>query len=384
MDAEGDVGHRVDAVVDAGVGAAAEPLAPVFLSVGLDGGGVERAVEGGVVVFAVGGRVPALAAGVVVAEVSAEVDGEAFVGPGVANPRGDRGLRVAVDAEADEMVAFDVGGGDDIDDRFGAGGVFGGGVGDGLDAGERVGGERLEVGLEVFLGEARGFVVHPDFHAAGAAERDIAFHIHLDAWGVLEGVACGAGLDGGVIADVVDHFLAVHGVERAFGGDFHLLQLSGAWFDPERAECGVVGDVERDDRVAVADSGDAEEVAACGDAADFEVAVQVGRAALDEGAVHAVEHSHIDEGDELAGDGVAEGTDDLEGRALFDVLLLADGLRLLGGTVVLHPFAELFAVAEGGTAVRAGTHGTVAVSAEAAVSAAGLSEGEAAAQKEQE
>ena len=148
----------------------------------------------------------------------------------------------------------------------------------------------------------------------------------------------------------------------------------------------VVGDVERDDRVAVADSGDAEEVAACGDAADFEIAVQVGRAALDEGAVHAVEHSHIDEGDELAGDGVAEGTDDLEGRALFDVLLLADGLRLLGGTVVLHPFAELFAVAEGGTAVRAGTHGAVAVFAavSAAVSAAGLSEGEAAAQKEQE
>ncbi len=83
------------------------------------------------------------------------------------------------------MVALDVGRGDDVDDGLGAGGVFGRGVGDGLDAVEGIGRKGLEVGFEVLFRQSGGFVVHPNLDAGDAAQRDVAFNVHLHARGVL-------------------------------------------------------------------------------------------------------------------------------------------------------------------------------------------------------
>ena len=117
--------------------------------------------------------------------------------------------------------------GDDVDDRLGLGCVFCRGVGDGLYAVERVGRQCFEVGLQVLGGEFGGLVVNPNLHARDAAQCDVALDVHLHARRVLQGVGGRSRLYGGVFADVVNHLLAIHGVEGLLGGDGHLLHQGG-------------------------------------------------------------------------------------------------------------------------------------------------------------
>ena len=255
-----------------------------------------------------------------------------------------------------------MGRGDDVDDRLGVGGILGGGVGDGLDARQGVGGQGLEVGLEVLLGEFGGLVVDPDLHAAHTAERDIALHVDLNSRGVLEGVLGGAGLDGGVVLDVVDQLLAIHQVEGLLGRDFDSVEGGGTGLQAEGAEGGVVLYGKGNEAVAVADGGDAEQVAADRNAAHLKEAVEVGGGTLDEGGVCGLEHGHIDKGQELAADRVSQRADHLEGVALLDFLLLADG----GGLLAI---AHLVPVAVRTLGTLAGT---------AALTHGGLAAGEAA------
>ena len=219
--------------------------------------------------------------------------------------------------------------GDDVDDCLCVGGVLGRGIGDGLDAGQYVGREGLEVGLEILLGEFRGLVVNPDFHARDTAQCHVALHVDLHARGVLKGVLGGTCLDARVLADVVNHLLAVHGVDGALGGNLHGVEGGGAWHHLDGAEGGVVLHLERYHAVLVADGGDAQQVGTQWHAVDLEQAVEVGGAAFDEGRVSAVEHSHVDEGQELAADGVAQRSHHLEGVAFLHFLFLLHGVGVL-------------------------------------------------------
>ena len=123
----------------------------------------------------------------------------------------------SVGAEAEERVFEHTLAGDDVHHRAAAS-VFGRGVLHHLDAVDAVGGEHLDVLFEGLAFKVRGAIVDPHGDAA-AVEGDVALHIHLHARGVLEGVACVAGLYAGIFGHVVEVFLAVHGIERTFLGN---------------------------------------------------------------------------------------------------------------------------------------------------------------------
>ena len=220
-----------------------------------------------------------------------------------------------------------------VDHRLGVGGVLGRGIGDGLDARQGVGRQGLQVGLEVLLGQFRRLVVDPYFNARHTAQAHIALHVNLHARCVLQGVLGGAGLYAGVLADVIDHLLAIHGVEGLLGGDLHGVEGRGTRHHAQRAEGRVVAHREGYQAVAVAYGRHAQQVAARRYAADLEEAVEVCRGPFDEAAVCRVEHGDVDEGEELAADGVAQLAHHLEGVALLHFLLLP---HLLGLLAALH------------------------------------------------
>ena len=285
-----------------------------------------------------------------VAPTGENVEAQLLLGPHVAHPRAHEGLVAPVDAETHELVALDVGVGHYVDDRLGVGGVLGRGVGDGLYARQGVGRQGLQVGLEVLLGELRRLVVDPYLDTRHTAQAHIALHVNLHARCVLQGVLGGAGLYAGVLADVVYHLLAVHGVEGLLGADLHGVQRRGAGHHAQRAQGRVVAHAEWHQAVAVAYGRHAQQVAARRHAADLEEAVEVRRGPFDEATVGRVEHGDVDEGEELAADGVAQLAHHLEGVALFHFLLL---LHLLGLLAALHlvPVAGHRGPPSGGSAV---------------------------------
>ena len=313
---DGQLAHGVNLVVEVGkeVAAATDILAL---------GGVAL-IEGGVVVLSphtagavVAAHRPALA-GVVALGVTTrgeDVEAQFLLGPHIADPGADERLVGTIDTEADKLVALNMGGGDDVDDRLGVGGIFGRRVGDGLDAGQCVGGQRLQVGFEVLFRQFRWLVVDPNLHAAHTAQGDVTFHVDLHARGILEGVLGGSGLDGGVVADIIYHLLTVHGVERPVGGDLYLLQRGGTLFQFQCAQCGVVFHGEGVVVVAVADGGDAQQVFAGGHAVHLELAVEVRRGTFDKGAVGALQHADVDKGQRFAADAVAQRANHLVGVA---------------------------------------------------------------------
>ena len=97
-------------------------------------------------------------------------------------------------------------------------------MGDDLDALQRASGQRFEVLLEALCLEVRRLVVDPNGHLCAAAILDVAFGIHLHAWGVLQCISGVAALYAGVIAYVVEHLLAVGAVERTRSRYLHLVQ----------------------------------------------------------------------------------------------------------------------------------------------------------------
>ena len=159
-----------------------------------------------------------------VAEVGEEVDIQLLVGPGVTHPGTDVGLCGYVGAKADKVVLLDVCRRDDVDDRLGVSGILCRRVGDGLYAVEGVGRQGLQVGLQVLRRQFRRLVVDPNLHRAHAAQGDVALHVDLHAGRVLQGVLGRSGLYSGVVGHVVDHLLAIHGIEGPRGLDGHRLK----------------------------------------------------------------------------------------------------------------------------------------------------------------
>ena len=182
-----------------------------------------------------------------------QVDAQFLLFPHIADPWRNERLIGTVHTKADKLVALDVRRGDNVDNRLSISGILGRWVGDGLDTRDGVGGQGLEIGLQILLSEFRGFVVNPNLHARHTAQGDVAFHIHLHAGRVLQGVFGSSGLDGRVFADVVDEFLAVHGVNRFLGSDRDFAKRSHAGRDTQRTQLGVVGDMERQHEVLETD-----------------------------------------------------------------------------------------------------------------------------------
>ncbi len=154
---------------------------------------------------AVAARIAAVA---VVVAADEEVEAHLLVGPHVIHPRSYLWTAVGVQPEAQQFVALHLGGGDDVDDAVLCV-VFRRWVGDDLDALQRAGRERLEVLFQSFGLEVRRLVVYPDAHFSTAAVFDVALGVHLHARSVLERVGGVAALHAGVVADVVEHLLAV-------------------------------------------------------------------------------------------------------------------------------------------------------------------------------
>ena len=152
-----------------------------------------------------------------------KIDGELLVAIHIRKPRRHLRAKVARGSDADELVAQNLLGGDDID-HGSAAAIAGGGVGDDLDAGDAVGGEGLDVLPQALAAEVGWAVVDPYFDTLRATQGDVALGIHLHAWGVLQGVAGGAGLHAGVVSGVVDILLAVDCIKRSVGSNLHLFE----------------------------------------------------------------------------------------------------------------------------------------------------------------
>ncbi len=73
-------------------------------------------------------------------------------------------MRGNIGAKAKELVPLDFAVHHDVDDAVGGGGIARRRVGDDFDAVNGVGGQGLDVGLEVLFGEIRRLVVNPNFH----------------------------------------------------------------------------------------------------------------------------------------------------------------------------------------------------------------------------
>lgn len=144
----------------------------------------------------------------------------------------------------------------------------------------------------------------------------------------MKGVVGRAGLYGGVFADVVNHFLSVHGIEWPVGRDGHFLQGGGSGFEQQGAECGVVGDGEGFEKVAVSDGRYAQYVVPGRNVVDLKIAVEVGRGSFDKGAVAAVEDAYIDVRGEFAVHAVSQRSHYFIGVADFFCLTLSALLSL--------------------------------------------------------
>ena len=82
----------------------------------------------------------------------------------------------------------------------------------------------------------RRLVVDPDFHGGDAAEGDVAFHVHLHARRVLEGIGGGACLHRRVFRHVVERLLAVHHIDGLGSGHRNTFEGSACLFHPDGTE----------------------------------------------------------------------------------------------------------------------------------------------------
>ena len=138
----------------------------------------------------------------------------------------------------------------------------------------------------------------------------------------MQGILGGAGLDGGILADVIDELLAVHSVERFLRLDGHLVERGGYGHQLDDVQVGVVLHGEGDVPRGVVEAPYAEDASALRDTVDFEIAVAVGGRTLDEGGVLGVEHGDVGVCQRGAGDGVAQKAYHLERRTFTHLLFL--------------------------------------------------------------
>ena len=99
-----------------------------------------------------------------------------IVFPDVGSPRHHVGLRRNIGAKAKELVPLDFGVHHDVDDAIGGGGITRRWVSDDFYAVDGVGGQGLDVGLEVFFREVGRLVIDPNFNGRSPAQGDVAFH----------------------------------------------------------------------------------------------------------------------------------------------------------------------------------------------------------------
>ena len=227
-----------------------------------------------------------------------------------------------------------------VDNGLGLGSILCRRVGDGLDAGNGISGQGLEIGLQVFLGEFRGLVVHPNLHARHAAQGDVALNVDLHAGRVLQGILGGSCLDGRVFANVVNQLLAFHCIQRSLGSHRHFAQGRHARIDAQRAQIGVVGHMEWMQIILIANSRNTQHESPLRHAVNLENTFHVADAAFHKFVVDGIEHGQIDVWHKLVSLGIAQHAHHSKGVAFADFLLrlhrwhVAFGLSPLAVTAV--------------------------------------------------
>ena len=88
----------------------------------------------------------------------------------------------------------------------------------------------------------RGLVVDPDLHAGGAAQGDVALHIHGDARRVLQHVGGGTRLHRRVLGGVVVGLLAINGEQRPLALHHHFADSGRTRLYLDGAQVHVFGD----------------------------------------------------------------------------------------------------------------------------------------------
>ena len=217
----GEVGLVGDVPVEVESGVATEIVGLGLPVAALEAAGVAIVCEKGV------GAV-ALHAVVRVVGIDIEVEVHLLVGPHIRCPRRHAGRSPCPHTHTQQLVAGHLLVGDDIDDTA-CGGVACRGVGDDLDALDGVGGQLLDVLFQRLLVHVRRAVVDPNLHAAHTPQGDVAFGVHLHARRILQGVAGGTRLYGGILLGVVHVLLAVHHIEGLLSHNLHLSER-GATF----------------------------------------------------------------------------------------------------------------------------------------------------------
>ena len=241
-----------------------------------------------------------------VAYVGIDVEVELLVGVDVGDPGRDAGTCGGLQTHTEELVALEGVVGDDVHHRC-ASAIAGTGVGDDFDFLDAVGRQGTDVLFEALAVHVAGFVVDPYFYTLGATEGDIAVGVHLDAGGVLQGIAGGAGLHAGVVLGGVDVFLTVHGVERTFGHDLNFLKgLSGAKDDGANVHVAPDGGHLRP--ALIAHHSHHHQVLAGGHVFDFETATHVGGGTTHKEGVTLAIESRIDKGHLFAALAVGDNT----------------------------------------------------------------------------
>lgn len=120
--------------------------------------------------------------------------------------------------------------------------VFGRGMGYNLDALQHTRRQRFEVLLQAFGLEMRRLVVYPDGDLGATAILDVTLGVNLYTRCVLQRVGGVAALYTGVVADIIEHLLAVGRIERPAGGDLYLLQYCGVIHNLNGTEVSVLHD----------------------------------------------------------------------------------------------------------------------------------------------
>ena len=152
-----------------------------------------------------------------------------------------------------------------------------------------------------------GAIVNPDFHTRDTTQGDVTLGIHLDARGVLQSIAGGAGLDGDILAGIVHILLAVHHIERLLGRDFHSLQQR-ATAKLNFKVINILNDLKFLSIALIAYTADLHQVVASFHVLDNETALHVGGSATHEDSVGGTHEAHVDERQRFAGLGIADTT----------------------------------------------------------------------------
>ncbi len=115
-------------------------------------------------------------------------------------------------------------------------------------------------------------------------------------------------MDGRVFADIVNQLLALHGIQRPFGGHRDLTERCNTRIEAQGTEIGMVGHMEWQSEALVTDGRNTQHENALRHVVDFKNTVHVTDATFDEFVVDGVEYSQIDVWQKLTRFGIAQHT----------------------------------------------------------------------------